>query len=208
RPNGDPNGLTYSVTLSSLRSSAMQKLFARRLLAGAPLVGLAVLAGAPVAAEAPAPGTVFVGTNHNNSCLKRTDASCPNNLCPCPTLPSDEPANQVLMYNRAPDGALTLVGRFDTGGQGSGPSIRFAGDGLGAAHSVELSQDNRWLFITNFGSHNVSVFRVSREGLGLTDVASTRPQGDPSAGFPNSVTQHGDLVYVLNSGGTGSITGF
>ena len=29
-----------------------------------------------------------------------------------------------------------------------------------------------------------------------------------SAGFPNSVTQHGDLVYVLNSGGAGSITGF
>ena len=81
-------------------------------------------------------GAVFVGTNHNNTCLKRTDASCPNNLCPCPTVPSDEPANQVLMYSRAQDGALSLLGRFDTGGQGSGPSIRFAGDGLGAAHSV------------------------------------------------------------------------
>src|SRR4051812_23280651 len=141
-------------------------------------------------------------------CLKRTDPTCPNNLCPCPTVPSDEPANQVVMYSRAQDGTLTLLGRFDTGGQGSGPSIRFAGDGLGAAHSVELSQDTRWLFVTNFGSHDVSVFRVSKEGLGLTDVASTRPSDDPSAGFPNSVTQNGDLVYVLNSGGKGSITGF
>jgi 6-phosphogluconolactonase len=179
----------------------MQKSFARHLLAGAPLVGLAALVGAPVAAQSPAPGAVFVGTNHNNTCRNRTES-------PCPTVPQDEPGNQVVMYNRAPDGALTLAGRFDTGGQGSGPSIRFAGDGLGAAHSVELSQDNRWLFVTNFASHDVSVFRVSKEGLGLTDLASTTPQGDPSAGFPNSVTQHGDLVYVLNSGGAGSITGF
>lgn len=153
-------------------------------------------------------GFVFVGTNHNNSCLRRTDPSCPNHLCPCPTVPNDEPTNQVLMYSRAQDGGLTLLGRFDTGGQGSGPSIRFAGDGLGAAHSVELSQDRRWLFVTNFGSDDVSVFRVFKQGLYLTDVASTRPSGDPSAGFPNSVTQHGDLVYVLNSGGAGSITGF
>jgi 6-phosphogluconolactonase (cycloisomerase 2 family) len=85
------------------------------------------------------------------------------------------------MYSRAPDGALTLVGRFDTGGQGSGPSIRFAGDGLGSAHSVELSQDNRWLFVTNFATHDLSVFRVSKKGLDLTDLAATTPQGDPSA---------------------------
>src|SRR5215468_7944371 len=171
------------------------------------VIGLASLPNIAQADFAKAPGAVFVGTNHNNMCLKRTDASCPNHLCPCPTVPSDEPANQVLMYSRAQDGALSLLGRFNTGGQGSGPSIRFAGDGLGAAHSVELSQDRRWLFVTNFGSDDVSVFRVSKRGLDLTDIASTRPSGDPSAGFPNSVTQHGDLVYVLNSGGAGSITG-
>src|SRR5215211_1919084 len=52
-------------------------------------------------------GAVFVATNHNN------------------TKDPTEPANEVLMYNRSADGTLTLAGRFDTGGQGSGPSVRF-----------------------------------------------------------------------------------
>jgi 6-phosphogluconolactonase len=134
-------------------------------------------------------GAVFVGTNHNNT----SDPS--------------EPANQVVMYRRAADGTLTLVGYFATGGQGSGPGQRFAGDGLGAAHSVQLSQDRRWLFVTNAGSNTVSVFRVGEDSLELTDVV---PTGDSSQShrFPNSVTQHGKLVYVLNSADEGSITGF
>jgi hypothetical protein len=66
---------------------------------------------------------------------------------------------------------------------------------------VQLSQDRRWLFVTNAGSDNVSVFRVLRNGLQLTDLK-------PTGAFPNSVTQAGNLVYVLNSAGAGSITGF
>lgn len=134
-------------------------------------------------------GAVFVGTNHNN------------------TMDSSEPANQIAMYNRAANGSLTLIGYFNTGGQGSGPSKRFAGDGLGSAHSVELSQDRRFLFVTNAGSDNVSVFRVMPNSLVLTDLESTG-NGKQSRRFPNSVTQHGDLVYVLNSADHGSITGF
>jgi 6-phosphogluconolactonase len=128
-------------------------------------------------------GTVFVGTNHNN------------------TSDPKQPPNQVLMYRRGSDGKLKLLGAFDTGGQGSGPSVRFAGDGLGSAHSVRLSQDCRWLFVTNAGSNNVSVFRVLKDYLERTDL---KPTGD----FPNSVTQHGDLVYVLSAAGRGSISGF
>ena len=41
----------------------------------------------------------------------------------------------------------------------------------------------------------------------LTDVQPTG-DGSPSHRFPNSVTQSGDLVYVLNSADQGSITGF
>ncbi|WP_089129658.1 lactonase family protein [Tolypothrix sp. NIES-4075] len=127
-----------------------------------------------------------MGTNHNNT---------------HPNAPPDEPANQVVMYNRADDGKLTLVGTFDTGGQGSGPAVRFAGDGLGSAHSVQISDNRRWLFVTNAGSNNVSVFRVKKDGLERTDV-------EPTGIFPNSVTQYGNLVYVLNSAGEGSITGY
>lgn len=132
-------------------------------------------------------GAVFVGTNHNNT---------------HPTAPAGEPANQVIMYQRAHDGTLSFVGRFDTGGQGSGPSIRFAGDGLGSSRSLQLSQDNRWLFVANAASNSISVFRVSKKKLELTDV-------EPSNGvFPNSIAQHGNLVYVLHSAGAGNITGF
>jgi 6-phosphogluconolactonase (cycloisomerase 2 family) len=132
---------------------------------------------------------VFVGTNHNNT----TDAS--------------QPANQIVMYNRGTDGSLALVGRFDTGGQGSGPGQRFAGDGLGAAHSVTLSPDRKLLLVTNAGSNNLTVFSVSSNGLTRTDL---QPTGDGSAShrFPNSVTMFGNLVYVLNSADAGSITGF
>jgi 6-phosphogluconolactonase len=134
-------------------------------------------------------GAIFVGTNHNNT----SDAA--------------EPANQIAMYRRAADGQLTLIDSFAAGGQGSGPSQRFAGDGLGSGNSVRLSTDNRWLFVTNAGSNTVSVMAVKRDGLKLVDVA---PSGDGSQShrFPNSVTQYGDLVYVLNSADEGSITGF
>ena len=134
-------------------------------------------------------GAVFVGTNHNN------------------TANPDDPANQIVMYRRAADGMLTMIDAFATGGQGSGPGQRFAGDGLGAGNSVRLSTDNRWLFATNAGSDSVSVFEVGDEGLELVDVV---PTGDGSQGrrFPNSVTQYEDLVYVLNSADDGSIAGF
>jgi len=169
-------------------------LLAGTLLVGAMLAGLATPAAAQTStASEPArhtgEGAVFVGTNHNNT----SDPS--------------QPANQVAMYRRAADGRLTLIGYFDTGGQGSGPGQRFAGDGLGSGDSVRLSEDRRLLFVTNAGSDTVSVFKVKPNGLELADVA---PTGDGSRNhrFPNSVTQHGNLVYVLNAADEGSITGF
>lgn len=149
-------------------------------------------------AEPPQEGAVFVGTNHNNTNADQdTD----------PDNDTSEPANQVVMYHRDTDGNLTLVGYFNTGGQGSGPGQRFAGDGLGSAHSVQLSQDRNWLFVANAGSDNISVFRVLPFGLELVDIeATTGDAGDLR--FPNSVTQFGDLVYVLSSANEGGITGF
>jgi 6-phosphogluconolactonase len=102
---------------------------------------------------------------------------------------------------------LTHLGRFDTGGQGSGPAQRFAGDGLGSSHSVQLSHNRKWLFVTNAGSDTLSLFAVRKNGLELRDVVPTG-DGSPNHRFPNSVTQHGKYVYVLNGAGNGSITGF
>lgn len=134
-------------------------------------------------------GAVFVGTNHNNS------------------LNPSERANEVVMYRRASNGRLTLLGSFATRGQGSGPSQRFAGDGLGSAHSIQLSQDRRFLFVVNAGSDDLTVFRVRKNSLTFVDRVPTG-NGRENQRFPNSVTQHGDLVYVLNAANEGSITGF
>ena len=170
-------------------SMAERRAFWTKMLSAMAMLALCASFTATTFAQGGNAGAVFVGTNHNN------------------TMDSSEPANQVAMYGRAADGTLSLIGYFDTGGQGSGPSKRFAGDGLGSAHSVQLSHDRRFLFVTNGGSSNVSVFRVSKRSLELVELQST---GDGSQGhrFPNSVTQHGDLVYVLNADVEGSITGF
>ena len=170
----------------------MKRSIINKLLAGA-MFTLAFIISAPVIAQSSGfDGAVFVGTNHNNT---KTTAD------------SGEPANRIAMFGRAADGTLTFIDFFDTGGQGSGPGERFAGDGLGSSHSVQLSDDRRWLFATNAGSNTVSVFRVHPDRLELTDVAPTG-DGSPSHRFTNSVTIYGNLVYVLNSADEGSITGF
>ncbi|MGW4489748.1 lactonase family protein [Amycolatopsis sp. NPDC004368] len=166
----------------------------RTALAAAALVPFAAVFTGPAASAAPTahsslPGSVFVGTNHNNS----SDPS--------------QPGNQIAYYHRGGDGRLTLVGTFATGGQGSGPGQRFAGDGLGSGNSVRLTSDHRFLLVTNAGSNTLSVLRILPDRLQVVDVVPTG-DGSLSQRFPNSVTQHGNVVYVLNASGQGSITGF
>ena len=111
--------------------------------------------------------------------------------------------NQVLVYDRSADGFLSLANTYPTGGLGSGgqPPLDPA-DALGSQGSLVLSGDGRWLFAANAGSNEISVFRANRSQLVLTDKVS-------SGGlFPSSVAQHKNLVYVLNAGGDGNITGF
>jgi len=111
---------------------------------------------------------------------------------------NDAAGNQVLAYDRAPDGSLSLGGTYNTGGEGTS-RIRLSSQG-----PVVLSKDGRHLFVANVGSSEISVFDVGRRGLKLRSVV-------PSGGStPNSITVRGDLVYVLNNGGSGlgNITGF
>ena len=109
---------------------------------------------------------------------------------------SNSPAgNEVLVFPRAGDGSLAAPVAFATGGLGTG-------GGLGNQGAVVLSHNNRRLFVVNAGSNEVSVFAVTRTGLELLDRVA-------SGGMrPVSVTVHRRLVYVLNAGGTGNITGF
>jgi len=127
----------------------------------------------------------------------------------CAAQPSNQPGavfvqtnaadhNKVIAFERASNGILSNVGEFDTDGRGSGG----VNDPLESQGSVSLSHDHSLLFVVNAGSGNISVFGVHHAFLTLLDkVASGGSQ-------PVAVAQHNNLVYVLNSGGAGSVVGF
>jgi 6-phosphogluconolactonase len=81
---------------------------------------------------------------------------------------------------------------------------RDPGTDWGDQGALALSAGNRWLFVVNAGSNEVSVFRVEPSGLILVDR-------QPSGGSrPVSLTVDRNLLYVLNAGravgGTDTIT--
>ena len=111
------------------------------------------------------------------------------------TLTNQVAGNAVAVFNRAADGTLSAAGTIATGGTGTGGS-------LGSQGAVALSDDGRRLFAVNAGSNDVSVFDVGPTGLSL---ASQTASGGT---LPISLTAHGSLLYVLNAGGAGNISGF
>jgi 6-phosphogluconolactonase (cycloisomerase 2 family) len=111
------------------------------------------------------------------------------------TLTNSPAGNAVIAFDRAADGTLSSQGTFATGGNGSGA-------GLGSQGAVTLTADGRQLLAVNAGSNSVSLFQVRPGGLELQATVAS------GGVLPTSVTVHGKLVYVLNAGGTGNITGF
>src|SRR6201984_3775278 len=108
---------------------------------------------------------------------------------------NDATENEVIAFSRAEDGALAPLGRYSTGGRGTGSPH------LASAGSVVLSGDSRWLLVVSAGSDELSLFAVHPDGLRLADRAGSA--GDK----PTSVAVSGTLVYVLNNG-TPSVSGF
>ena len=111
------------------------------------------------------------------------------------TLTNQVAGNAVAVFNRAADGTLSAAGTVATGGTGTGA-------GLGSQSAVSLSNDGRRLFAVNAGSNDVSVFAVSPAGLALASRTAS------SGTLPISLTVHGNVLYVLNAGGSGNISGF
>src|ERR1700676_1458448 len=107
-------------------------------------------------------------------------------------------SNQVIAFERSPSGTLENPHSYATDGRGSGGTV----DPLASQGSLTLSADHAWLFAVNAGSGSVSVFRVNGARLELTDRVAT--QGSE----PNSVAQHGSLVYLFNTAGSSSVVGF
>lgn len=110
-------------------------------------------------------------------------------------LSNQQAGNAVLRFERQRDGSLVQAGSYPTGGDGTG-------GGLGSQGAVTLDDSGRYLYAVNAGDATVSSFRVRRDGLELIDVVAS------GGVMPTSVTVHRELVYVLNAGDPGSISGF
>jgi 6-phosphogluconolactonase (cycloisomerase 2 family) len=111
------------------------------------------------------------------------------------TLSNSAAGNAVIAFARSADGSLTPAGSFATLGNGTGA-------GLGSQGAVALSDDGQFLFAVNAASNSVTSFAV--DGSSLTRVNTVASGGT----LPISLTTHGDILYVLNAGGTENITGF
>jgi 6-phosphogluconolactonase len=109
------------------------------------------------------------------------------------TLSNQPASNDVIVYGRAASGDLVPAGSYSAGGTGTGT-------GLGSQGALVLTGD--WLLAVNAGSNTISSLKVSGQGLLLTSTV-------PSGGLmPISITEHNGIVYVLNAGGSGNISGF
>ncbi len=116
------------------------------------------------------------------------------------TMDNNSAGNNVLAFIRRSDGSLSHPSIYSTQGRGTGA-------GLGNQGAIQLSRDGRWLAVVNAGSDEISLFSVTRDGLRLTDKTSS------GGNRPISLTLHGNLLYVLNAGGSipggkDSIAGF
>ena len=105
--------------------------------------------------------------------------------------------NEVLVYTRSSKGLLAPGGSFPTNGFGTGA-------GIGSQGSVILQERGRerYLFAVNAGSNDITAFRVNGSKLIWLDKVSSHGT------TPISLTASEDLLYVVNAGGTGNISGF
>jgi 6-phosphogluconolactonase (cycloisomerase 2 family) len=110
--------------------------------------------------------------------------------------------NSIVVYDRAADGGLTRAGSHATGGDGGVAAPGSESDHLASQGSLVYDAAAHLLFAVNAGSDSLSAFSVHGDRLQLDAVV-------PSGGqFPASIAVHGNLLYVLNSGGTGIVQGF
>ena len=115
---------------------------------------------------------------------------------------TNEPSgNRILAYARAGDGTLTPAGSYATGGNGAVEDGAVA-DTLASQGSLAYDPAHHLLFAVNAGSDTVSTFLAVGTRLLRLQVV---PSGGP---FPTSVAVHGDLVYVLDAGGSGTVQGY
>lgn len=162
------------------------KRFTRLAVGASVVMGLAAFA-APVAAGASGsvPGPNFGGRGEHPVFVQTDNVA----------------GNQVVAYDRAANGTLTLANTYATHGLGgvlNGSQV----DHLGSEGSLTYDAAHSLLYAVNAGSDTVSVFSVRGDQLSLRQVVGS------GGTFPVSVAVHGDLVSVLNAQSGGSIQEF
>ena len=82
---------------------------------------------------------------------------------------NDATGNEVIAFSRSEDGALAPLGRYTTGGRGTGSPH------LASAGSVVLSDDGRSLLVVNAGSDELSLFAVTTSSHRPSSLSTTEP---------------------------------
>jgi hypothetical protein len=115
--------------------------------------------------------------------------------------------NKLLAFSRYSDGTLKKRGAVATGGQGGhqgqpinvmAPPPVCTGNGKGcpsldSQDAIALTPNGKFLFAVNAGSNTVSSFKVTSHGPVLVNQISS------GGAFPDSLSVHGNLLYVLNA---------
>lgn len=113
------------------------------------------------------------------------------------TMTNSVNGNRIVMYTRDNEtGNLTLANTISTEGLG------------GSTNLVRAAQDSLvvicdCLLAVNSGSNTISTFKIE-SGTSIIFVNQINTGGD----IPVSIASYNDLIYVLNAGGAGSISGF
>jgi 6-phosphogluconolactonase (cycloisomerase 2 family) len=130
-----------------------------------------------------------------------SDSTSPTQY-PAVFVQTDNPSgNQVVVLDQHVDGRLSERAVVSTGGLG-GQSQGAVVDQLASQNSLVYDSEQHLLFAVNAGSNTLSVFSAHGRDLRLLQVV-------PTGGvFPDSVAVSGNLVYVLNAGNTGTVTGY
>src|SRR3954464_11569424 len=111
--------------------------------------------------------------------------------------------NAVHRLGRGPDGSLTPVATYRTGGNGTGAALQSQG-------AVALSDDGRVLLAVDAGTNDVAAFHVTRHRHlppGPLPLVDRLPSGGT---MPVSVDIADGSAYVLNraDGGTPNVAAF
>ena len=112
--------------------------------------------------------------------------------------------NQVLVFLRDQKGRLQPVPRSTAPTGGLGANVNAPVDPLGSQGSLAYDSGSETLFAVNAGDNTITALDTGASGLALHVQARVA-----SGGFiPVSLAVSGDLLYVLNAGGTGRVTTF